>query len=120
MSFWRMAFRPRWAEARSCSGRARAAGGAVALVMSSWRPDACDAARSFPCGRSWCDWSEPFPGCGQGPALLLSLQLAQETKPQRGQCCPGPCWGHLTLPSQRGAGRRSQPSRDRAHTRQAP
>lgn len=38
MSFWRMAFRPRWAEARSCSGRARAAGGAVALVMSSWRP----------------------------------------------------------------------------------
>lgn len=37
-------------------------------------PSACDAAWSFPCGRSWCDWSEPFPGRGQGPALLLSLR----------------------------------------------
>lgn len=74
-------------DALGLRGRGRGAG-RVFLVPG---PSACDAARSFPCGRGWCDWSEPFPGCGQGPALLLSLQLVQETKPQRGQ---GSAWAH--------------------------
>ncbi|KAB0377328.1 hypothetical protein FD755_011772, partial [Muntiacus reevesi] len=72
----RMAFRLRWAEARSCSGRAWAAGGALPLVLSSWRPALPRVTRrgASPAAVAGVTGQSPSPGAAR--ALLCSVPAA--------------------------------------------